>query len=132
MGKTYKPSGYNSLSPYFVVDGAQKLVDLLTEIFNAKELRRYDAPDGTIMHVEIQIDDTVVMIGDSSEQFPPNHLLVHVYVSDVDEIFDKAVRLGCIPVETPREREGDPDKRGMFKDFSGNIWAVATQSSKQL
>ncbi|MCL7749557.1 hypothetical protein [Halalkalibacter alkaliphilus] len=52
MDKNFKPSGYNSLSPYFVVNGAQKMVDLLTKLFNGKELRRYDMPDGSIMHVE--------------------------------------------------------------------------------
>lgn len=127
MKNNFKPSGYNSLSPYFVVNGAQKMINLLTELFNAKELRRYDEPDGTIMHVEVQIDDSVVMIGDSSEQFPPNNLLIHVYVSDVDEIFEKAMGLGCISMEAPNERHGDPDRRGTFKDFSGNIWSIATQ-----
>jgi len=67
------------------------------------------------------------MLGDSSEQFPPNNLLIHVYVSDVDEIFDKAVKLGCISMETPRVREGDSDRRGAFKDFAGNIWSISTQ-----
>lgn len=127
MESTFKPNGYNSLSPYFVVEGAQKFVDLMVNLFNAKELRRYDMPDGTIMHVEIQIDDTVIMVGDSSEQFPPNHLLVHVYVSNVDEVFSKALELGCAPIEEPREREGDPDRRGTFRDFAGNVWSVATQ-----
>jgi uncharacterized glyoxalase superfamily protein PhnB len=60
MSKEYKPTGYNSVSPYLVVKGAQKLIDLLKQIFNAKELRRYDMPDGTIMHAEVQIDDSVI------------------------------------------------------------------------
>lgn len=127
LKKNFKPNGYNSLSPYFVVNGAQKMIDLLTELFNGKVLRRYDEPDGTIMHVEIQIDDTVIMIGDSSEQFPPNNHLIHVYIPNVDEIFEKAIRLGCIPMDAPSEREGDPDRRGTFKDFAGNIWSIATQ-----
>lgn len=101
-----------------------KLVPL-KELFNAKELRRYDAADGTIMHVEVQIDDSVIMLGDSSEEFPPNNLLIHVYV--LDEVFNKAIELGCISLEVPREREGDPDRRGTFKDFAGNIWSIATQ-----
>ncbi|MDF2962106.1 MAG: hypothetical protein K0S39_3841 [Paenibacillus sp.] len=127
MEPNFKPSGYNSISPYFVVNGAQKMIDLLKEIFNAKELRRYDAADGTIMHVEVQIDDSVIMLGDSSEEFPPNNLLIHVYVSNVDEVFNKAIEFGCISMEAPREREGDPDRRGTFKDFAGNVWSIATQ-----
>jgi len=58
MEKNFKPSGYSSISPYFVVDGAQNMIDLLTELFNAKELRRYDTSDGSIVHAELQIDDS--------------------------------------------------------------------------
>ena len=126
MNIQFKPSGYNSVSPYLVVNGAQKMVDLLKKIFDATELRRYDRPDGTIMHVEIRIDDSVVMMGDSSEEYPANQLLIHIYVPNVDEIFKKALDHGCIPVETPVKREGDPDRRGSCVDFAGNTWAVGT------
>jgi uncharacterized glyoxalase superfamily protein PhnB len=71
MPAAFKPSGYNSVSPYFIVNGAQKMIDLLKKIFNVQELRRYDLPDGTIMHVEVKLDDSVVMIADSNEQYPP-------------------------------------------------------------
>lgn len=66
MDNHFKPTGYNSVWPYFVVNGAQKSIDLLKQIFDAKELKRYDMPDETIMHAEIRIDDSVIMIGDSS------------------------------------------------------------------
>ncbi len=69
MEKSFKPTGYNSASPYFIVNGAQRFIALMKEIFDAKELRRYDMPDGSIMHAEIQIDDSVIMLGDSSERF---------------------------------------------------------------
>lgn len=82
MSKEFKPIGYNSVSPYFVVNGTQNLIDLLKELFHAKEKRRYDMPDRTIMHVEVQIDDSIIMIGDASEQFPSNTHLMHVYVPD--------------------------------------------------
>lgn len=127
MNKQFKPTGYNSVSPYFIVNGAQKLIDLLKVIFNAKELRHYDMPDGTIMHTEIQIDDSVLMLGDSSDQFPPVPLVMHVYVPDVDETFEKAIKAGCEIIERPKQREGDPDRRATFKDFAGNMWSVGTQ-----
>lgn len=127
MKKNFKPSNYNSVSPYFIVNGAQTFIDLMTEIFGAKELRRYDMPDGTIMHAEIQIDDSILMLGDASDKFPPVPLVMHVYVPNVDEIFDKAVQAGCEVIEKPKEREGDPDRRATFKDFAGNMWSVGTQ-----
>ncbi|MEP7197953.1 MAG: VOC family protein [Saprospiraceae bacterium] len=127
MNRDFKPTTYNSVSPYFIVKGAQKFVDLMKEIFDAKVLRRYDMPDGTIMHAEIQIDDSVIMLGDSSDKFPPVQLVMHVYVPNIDEIFDKAIRAGCEIVEQPKQREGDPDRRATFKDFAGNMWSVGTQ-----
>lgn len=127
MNQQYKPDNYNSVSPYFVVNGAQKLIDLLKKIFDAKELRKYEMPNGTIMHAEVQVDDSVIMIGDSSQQFPPNQQMVHVYVQDVDKIFNKAIEMGCEVLEKPKESEGDPDRRGTFKDFAGNIWSIGTQ-----
>ena len=127
MNKDFKPRGYNSVSPYFIVNGAQKLIDLMKQIFDAKELRRYDMPDGTIMHAEIQIDDSVIMLGDSSDKFPPVPLIMHAYVPNVDETFEKAIEAGCEIVEKPKEREGDPDRRATFKDFAGNVWSVGTQ-----
>jgi PhnB protein len=127
MDNGFKPVGYNSVSPYFIVDGAQKFIDLLSVIFDAKELRRFDRPDGTIMHAEVQIDDSVIMLGDASDKFPPVQLVMHVYVPDVDVIFDKAVSAGCEVVGHPKQADGDPDRRATFKDFAGNMWSVGTQ-----
>ena len=129
MQASFKPQGYNSVSPYLIVDGAQKMIDLLKDIFQATELRRYDNPNGTIMHAELKIDDSVIMLGDASSAYPANESLLHVYVRDVHETFKKAIELGCEVIEHPVNKEGDPDTRGSFKDFSGNIWAVGTQKS---
>jgi len=129
MHKPFKPANYNSVAPYFVVDGAQKMIDLLKGIFQAQELRRFNNPDRTIMHVEIRIDDSVIMLADSSPSYPANQFLMHVYVPDVHQTFQKAIALGCEVVEEPVNKEGDPDIRGSFKDFSGNVWAIGTQMS---
>jgi len=129
MSKEFKPKDYNSVSPYFVVNGAQKLVDLLKMLFNAVEMRRYDTIEGKIMHMEIKIDDSIIMIADRTEQFPANTHLTHVYVTDVDATFNKALELGFVSFDPPIVREGDPDKRGAIKDFAGNIWYISTQLS---
>ena len=127
MNKEYKPEGYNSISPYFVVNGAEKLANLLKELLNAKEKRRYETPEGTILHLELQIDDTVIMMADANEKFHVYTHLLHIYVPNVDEIYKKALEMGCESVYPPREMKEDPDRRGAFKDFAGNIWTVATQ-----
>jgi uncharacterized glyoxalase superfamily protein PhnB len=129
MKMRYKPENYNSVSPYFIVDDCRKMIALLKDVFDAEELRRYENSDGSIMHVELRLDDSVIMLADSSKTYPANNLLIHVYVPDVHKVFGKAVGLGCQAVEEPVNKPGDPDVRGSFKDFQGNMWAVGTQVS---
>lgn len=127
MNTSFKPAGYNSVSPYFIVPEAGRFVELMKALFNAKELRRYDMPDGSIMHAELMLDDSVIMLGQASEKFPAVPIVMHVYVPDVDAAYAKALALGCEAVEPPKQREGDPDRRASFKDYAGNWWSVGTQ-----
>ena len=103
------------------------MIELLKNVFGAKELRRYDNNDGSVMHAEVMIDDSVVMLAEASVEFPANQHMLHVYVKDVDAVFKKAVAQGCTVTEQIKQRQGDPDRRGAFEDFAGNTWAVGTQ-----
>ncbi|WP_027125371.1 VOC family protein [Gelidibacter mesophilus] len=125
---SYKPKNYNSLSPYLIVDDAEKLVDLLKIVFEAKELRRYEREDGSIMHIELQLDDSIVMISDSTEDYPAVTTMLHMYVLDVFKTFDLAIENECLLLERPINKEDDPDTRGAFMDYAGNYWSVSTQN----
>ena len=127
MSQAYKPQGYSSVSVYIMADGAQRVIDFLTETLDAKPLRRFDLPDGSIMHAEIQIDDTVVMIADSGGAFPSFPVWLHVYVPDVDASYRRMIAAGGLSVEEPNQKEGDVDRRAGVKDPSGNTWWIATQ-----
>jgi PhnB protein len=127
MSGQSKPQGYTSLSPYLVVHGAQKVIDFLKQTLGATELRRYDMPDGSIMHAEIRVDDTVVMIADGAGEWPPFPSWLHVYVPDVDATYARALKAGGVSVQAPERKEGDPDRRGGVKDPGGNTWWIATQ-----
>lgn len=128
--KAYKPESYNALSPYLIVDGAQKMTDLLKAIFNATQLRRFDTEDGKIMHTELKLDDSVIMISDSTEAYPANKTMLHMYVPDVFKTFETAIENGCEIIERPVNKPGDPDTRGSFYDFAGNFWSVSTQKNE--
>jgi uncharacterized glyoxalase superfamily protein PhnB len=128
MNPNFKPEGYNSVSPYFIIKGAEDFIKLMQTIFNATELRRYEMPDGSVMHAEIKIDDSVIMLGEASEKFPAIPIVMHVYVSDLDATFQKVVEAGCEIIEPPKQREGDPDRRATFKDFAGNMWSIGSQN----
>ena len=127
---TYKPVGYNSVSPYLIVDGAERLADLLKVVFHAVELRRFNHGNGTIAHIELKLDDTIIMMSNSTEKYPPNKSMLHVYVPDVYKSFETAVENGCDIIERPVNKQGDPDTRGSFYDFAGNYWAVSTQTNE--
>lgn len=130
MTVDWKPGGYSTLSPYLVVEGAERVIDFLTEVFRATELRRYDMPDGSIMHAEVRIDDTVVMIGEAGGDWQPRPAFLHVYVEEVDAVYAQALAAGGRSVEEPHQREGDPDRRGGVRGPGGNTWWIATQLEK--
>lgn len=129
METSYKPEGYNSASPYFIVNDADRFVDLMKRIFDAEELRRFENPDGTIMHAEIRIDDSVIMLSEATEEYKPFPVVMHVYVPDSDLTFARAIEAGCESIQEPKNSEDDPDRRGSFSDFAGNWWSVGTQRS---
>jgi uncharacterized glyoxalase superfamily protein PhnB len=122
----FKPDGYNSASPYLIVDGAAATIDFLSRVFGAKEIQRFAGSSGRIMHAEVRIDDTVVMIADSADGWPPVASHVHVYVPDVDATYRKALSAGATSVQEPVKKE-DADKRGGIKDPIGTTWWIATK-----
>ena len=119
----YKPQGYSSVSVYLMVTEAQRVIDFLGEALGATPLRRIDNPDGTVLHAEMQIDDSVVMLTDV-ETASPSH--IHVYVPDVDAAYARALHAGGVSVQEPRQQD-DPDRRCGVADVSGNVWWLSTQ-----
>lgn len=126
MFHSYKPNGYTSVSPYLIVDGASRTLEFLVQVFGAVELRRFADPSGKIMHAELRIDDTVVMLADSAEAWPPISSHVHIYVADVDATYRRALGAGAVSVQEPVKKD-DADKRGGVKDAGGTTWWIATQ-----
>lgn len=123
----YKPDGYSSASPYLVVDGARGTIDFLKRVFGATELRQFAGEDGKLIHGEVRIDDTVLMIADGmAPQWPPVPAHVHVYVADVDETYRRALEAGAESVQEPVKKD-DEDKRGGVRDAGGTTWWIATR-----
>lgn len=84
MSMPYKPNNYTTVSPYLIVNGANDTIEFLKRVFGAVELRRFLDDAGKVMHAEVRLDDTVVMIADGTEGWPPVPSHVHVYVADVE------------------------------------------------
>ncbi|MDZ4700994.1 MAG: VOC family protein [Rhodothermales bacterium] len=122
----FKPEGHTSVSPYLTVNGAQRTLDFLIHVFGAQALRMMPGSEGKVAHGEVRIDDSVVMPTDAVEGWPANPSHVHMYVEDVDAIFECAVEAGATVVKQPVQAE-DIDKRGGFTDAGGTTWWVSTQ-----
>lgn len=126
MSSSHKPTSYSTVSPYLIVDGASGTIDFLKTVFGAVELRRFPDAAGKIMHAEVRIDDTIVMVADGADGWPPVPSYVHVYVSDVDATYKRALEAGATSVQEPVKKE-DEDKRGGVQDAGGTTWWIATK-----
>jgi PhnB protein len=124
--RSYKPDGYSTVSPYLIVAGAARTIEIAERVLGAVELARYPGPEGRVMHAEVRIGDTVVMIADGVEGWPPVESHVHVYVEDVDATYRRALEAGATSVQEPVKKE-DADKRAGIKDAGGTTWWIATR-----
>jgi len=128
MSQSYKPAGHNSVSPYLIVKDASRTIQFLKQAFGAEELMRLtdDDDDGGILHAEVRIDDSVVMLADSDPTHPVQTVHVHVYVPDVDATYRRALEAGATSVQAPLQKQ-DPDKRGGVREPGGTTWWIGTR-----
>ena len=126
MSGSYKPDGHSTVSPYLIVAGASRTIDFLKAVFGAIELNRFTDGDGDIVHAEVRIEDSVVMLADGGAGHTPQPAHVHVYVLDVDATYRRALEAGASSVQAPVKKH-DPDKRGGVKDPGGTTWWIGNK-----
>ena len=119
------PEGFHSVTPLVSVKGAALLIDFIKKAFGATEISRFPAPDGSVMHAEIKIGDSIIMLGETMEGFPSTSMSLYVYVKDADSIYQAAVKAGGESLESPKDQFWG-DRVGTIKDFAGNKWMIAT------
>jgi PhnB protein len=128
------PDGYRTVTPYITVKGAAKAIDFYTRAFGAREGERMTAPDGkSVMHTEIKIGDSMVMLSDEFPQMgsrSPQTLggttgSIFLYVPDVDAAFKRAVDAGAKAIMPPTDMFWG-DRFGKLADPFGHEWAMAT------
>jgi PhnB protein len=125
------PEGYPRVSPYLVVDGAQKAIEFYTTVLGFTERMRMPGPDGRIGHAELQLGDSVLMLAD---EFPDadakgpsayggSPVSLTVYVEDVDATFERAAEAGATVV-WPLENKFYGDRAATFDDPFGHRWTI--------
>ena len=126
MNKTNPiPAGYHTVTPYLTVRNAPGLIEFLRKVFDAQSVGRHDRPDGTIMHAEVRIGDSMLMVSEACEQMGamPSHL--YLYVPDADTTYQKAMDAGSQSIMQP-ENQFWGDRMGGVRDPWGNLFWIGT------
>lgn len=122
--KKFKREGFHTVTPYLIAKPAVELVDFVKQAFGAVESFRATGSAGGL-HCEVKIDDSIVMIG-GGPTFDPRPAAIHFYVSDVDEVYARAVAAGATSLAEPSDQEYGERSAGV-KDIGGNEWYIATR-----
>ena len=119
------PDGYHTVTPYLIVRDAAGLIAFVQQAFDAQEEVRMDRPDGSVMHAEVRIGDSVVMLAqaDDDEQIRPG--MLHLYLEDVDAAYQQALSAGATSLQEPADQFYGDRSAGVEDDF-GNQWWLAT------
>jgi PhnB protein len=128
------PPGYHTITPHIVVEDTRKAVDFYKRAFAAEVRGIAEGPDGHVMHAEVKIGDSILMLND---EFPNYGSLsptstkadtcvsLHLYVEDADKTFAAAEAAGAV-VTMPLEDQFWGDRYGKLKDPFGHSWSIAT------
>lgn len=127
------PEGFHTVTPYLRVKGAAKAIKFYKKTFGAKEVYSLPGPGGGIVHAEIEIGDSKLML---SDEFPDWNVLgpeslkgstvtIHLYVDDVDALMKQAASAGATVI-FPATNMFWGDRNGQLKDPFGHIWSIAT------
>jgi uncharacterized glyoxalase superfamily protein PhnB len=120
------PEGYHTITPYLVIDGAENIIRFMKEAFGAQPVfEPMMRPDGKVMHAEFKIGNSIVMISDSSERAQPTSGMLHLYVPDVDAVYQKAIKAGGTSMMEPANQFYG-DRSGGVIDPAGNRWFIGT------
>ncbi len=127
------PKGYHVVTPSIVVRGADKAIEFYKKAFGAKELNRMAGPEGKVMHAEIKIGDSIVMLSDefpamgssSPETVGGISASMLIYTKDADALFNQALSAGA-KVSMPLADMFWGDRYGRVKDPFGHDWQIAT------
>jgi len=128
MAKNTKiPENYQTVMPYLIVKDAAQFIAFTQKVFDASETYKVMRDEHTIMHAEIMIGGSTIMLADSTETFSERPAGLFIYVADADETFNKAMDAGATVVT---EMADQPYGRsGGVKDPYGNTWWITSMNT---
>jgi len=130
------PKGYHTITPFMTVRDAARAIEFYKQAFGAKERGVMKGPEGKIMHAELVIGDSIIMLADEFPEFGAlspqstggSGTGLHIYIEDVDSAFDRAVKAGAT-VEMPVADMFWGDRYGKLRDPFGHKWSIGTHKA---
>jgi uncharacterized glyoxalase superfamily protein PhnB len=127
------PDGYHTVTPHLVINGAAKALDWYKKAFGAQEIMRKAMPDGRLMHGEMKIGDSMIMMADcfpehgqkSPKELDATTVIISLYVPDCDKVWNQAVAAGAT-VRFPLMDQFWGDRYGQLTDPFGHVWGICT------
>jgi PhnB protein len=127
------PDNYPRVTPYLAIDGAAAAIEFYKKAFGATERMRFDAPGGKISHAEVEIEGGLIMLADefaemgfrSPQTIGGSPVTVHIYVSDVDALSERAGAAGAT-ITRPPTNQFYGDRSCQLQDPFGHTWSFAT------
>jgi len=119
------PEGCHAITPYLQVPDAARLIEFLKRAFGGVEHARITGPDGKVMHAQVRIGDSLVMVGEPHDQQPARSVMLYHYVVDVEATYKQALAAGAESLFAPMNMFYG-DRVACVKDFAGNNWSIAT------
>lgn len=123
----FRRANFPNIAPYFLVEGGAKFIDFLVAAFEGTEQIRVPRADGSIMHASVGIGNSVIELGDASEEYPQRAMTTHLYVPDAHATFARALEAGATAIYAPYDEHPSGDLWGAAKDPFGNTWFIATR-----
>ena len=128
------PDGHHTLGAHIFVAGASDAIEFYKKAFGAEEVGRMTGPDGKgVMHAEIKIGDSRLMLADEfpamgakgPKAYGGSPVVLHLYVNDVDTVYNKAIAAGATEVMKVEDMFWG-DRYGRLRDPFGHEWSIAT------
>lgn len=127
--KNFIPDGFNTITPYLIVDGADDLIKFITNGLGGEQKFVMRDNDNRITHASLKIGNSMIMLGDTMRGMGPQIAMLYLYVKDADAVYKKALDAGAENVREPRD-EFYGDRSAAVKDRWGNTWWLATQKEE--
>lgn len=119
------PKGYHNVTPHLINENATRVIEFLKRAFDAEEINRLSAPDGRLVHAEIKIGDSMIMIGEASGTWKAMPASIALYVENADATYKRALQAGATSLKEPADLFYG-DRTGGVIDLAGNHWWIAT------